>query len=170
MINEIIKYLVRFLLLILIQGLIVKNIELGIYINPFLYVLLIIALPFNIPKWLLLTVAFFTGLTVDVFYDTIGIHASACVFMAYCRPYVYNLFSPRGGYESSKKPSVRDLGISWFLSTTAILIVLHHLVLFYLEVFKLSEFFQTFLRIILSSAFSILFVLLGQYTIYRNKE
>lgn len=170
MINEIGKYAVRFVLLILVQGLIVKNIDLGIYINPFLYVLFIIALPFNIPKWLLLIISFFTGLTVDMFYDTIGIHAAASVFMGYCRPYIYNLFSPRGGYESSKEPSVRDFGTSWFLSISSILIVLHHFVLFYLEIFKLSEFFHTFLRVVLSSMVSAFFVLLGQYTIYRNKD
>ena len=105
-----------------------------------------------------------------MFYDTIGIHVAACVFMAYSRHFIYNLFSPRGGYESNRQPSVRDLGISWFLSISGILVILHHFVLFYLEVFKLSEFFYTFFRVVLSSIVSVFFVLLGQYTIYRNKD
>ena len=170
MINDVVKYFFRFVLLMLIQGLIIKNIDLGIFVNPFIYVLFILILPFNMAKWLLLIIAFFSGLIADMFYDTIGIHAAACTFMGYCKPYVFNLFSPRGGYESSKEPSVRDYGISWFLSVSTVLIVLHHFVLFYLEVFKISEFFYTFFRVVLSSVVSIFFVLLGQYTIYRNKE
>lgn len=170
MINDIGKYFIRFVLLMLVQGLIVKNINLGIFINPFIYVLFIIILPFNMAKWLLLIIAFATGLVADMFYDTTGIHAAACTFTGYCKPYVFNLFSPRGGYESTKEPSVKDYGILWFLSVSTLLIVLHHVVLFYLEVFNFSEFFYTLLRVILSSVASVFFVLMGQYTIYRAKE
>jgi rod shape-determining protein MreD len=170
MISQTVRNILRFISLILLQGLIVKNIDLGRFINPFIYVMFIITLPFNTPRWLLLVSSFFLGLAVDMFYDTIGVNAAASVFMAFCRPYVYNLFSPRNGYDSNDEPSIQHLGISWFLSCSGILIVLHHFVLFYLEIFKFSEFFSTLFRVILSSLFSLFLVVLSQFLLYRNKE
>lgn len=153
-----------------VQVLIINNIELGRFINPFIYVLFIIGLPFETPKWLLLVSAFIMGITVDMFDDTAGMHAAACVFIAYIRPTVLKLFSPRDGYEFGTQPSIQYLGVPWFLSYSTILIVLHHLVLFYIEVFRFSEFFSTFLRVIISSAFTVLLVVISQYLFHRKKE
>ncbi len=110
------------------------------------------------------------GITVDMFDDTAGMHAAACVFIAYIRPTVLKLFSPRDGYEFGTQPSIQYLGVPWFLSYSTILIVLHHLVLFYIEVFRFSEFFSTFLRVIISSAFTVLLVVISQYLFHRKKE
>ncbi|MBL7882459.1 MAG: rod shape-determining protein MreD [Bacteroidia bacterium] len=170
MINEIIRNIIRFILLVLVQVLIIKNIELGRFINPFLYVLFIIVLPFETPKWLLLTSAFLLGISIDMFYDTAGMHAAATVFMAYIRPGVLKLFSPRDGYEFGTQPTIQYLGIPWFLSYAGILISLHHLVLFYIEVFRFSEFFSTFFRVIVSSIFTILLVVVTQYLFNRKAE
>lgn len=170
MLNEILRNIFRFIALVLVQVLVIKNIELGRFINPFLYVLFIVVLPFETPKWLLLLAAFFLGLTIDVFYDTAGMHAAACVFMAYIRPATLKLFSPRDGYESGTQPTIQYLGVPWFLSYAGILIVAHHLVLFYLEIFRFSEFFSTLLRVIVSSVCTLLLVVVSQYLFNRKKE
>lgn len=169
MLNEIIRNIVRFAILVGIQVLVIKNIELGRFINPFIYVLFIIGLPFETPKWLLLFSAFAMGITVDLFYDTAGMHAAACVFIAYLRPGLLKLFSPRDGYEFGTQPTIQYLGIPWFLSYSGILILLHHLVLFYIEVFRFSEFFSTFFRVIVSSVFTVLLVVISQYLFHRKK-
>ncbi len=169
MLNEIIRNIVRFAILVGIQVLVIKNIELGRFINPFIYVLFIIGLPFETPKWLLLFSAFAMGITIDLFYDTAGMHAAACVFIAYLRPGLLKLFSPRDGYEFGTQPTIQYLGIPWFLSYSGILILLHHLVLFYIEVFRFSEFFSTFFRVIVSSVFTILLVVISQYLFNRKK-
>ena len=170
MLNEIIRNIIRFVILVGVQVLLIKNIELGRFINPFIYVLFIIVLPFETPKWLLLLSGFIIGITIDMFYDTAGMHAAACVFIAYIRPGVLKLFSPRDGYEFGTQPTIQYLGVPWFLSYSAILIVLHHIVLFYTEVFRFSEFFSTFLRVIISSIFTILLVVISQYLFNRKKE
>lgn len=170
MLNEILKNIYRYAILVGVQVLIINNIELGRFINPFIYVLFIIGLPFETPKWLLLLSAFIIGITVDMFNDTAGMHAAACVFMAYLRPTVLKLFSPRDGYEFGAQPTIQYLGVPWFLSYSAILILLHHLALFYIEVFRFSEFFSTFFRVIISSAFTILLVVVSQYLFHRKKE
>ena len=167
--NEVIRNIIRFAILVGVQVLIIKNIELGQFINPFIYILFIIVLPFETPKWLLLLSAFAMGITIDMFYDTAGMHAAACVFIGYLRPGLLKLFSPRDGYEFGTQPTIQYLGIPWFLSYSAILIVLHHLVLFYIEVFRFSEFFSTLLRVIISSMFTILLVVISQY-LFHNKK
>jgi cell shape-determining protein MreD len=167
--NEIIRNIVRFAILVGIQVLVIKNIELGRFINPFIYVLFIIGLPFETPKWLLLFSGFAMGITIDLFYDTAGMHAAACVFIAYLRPGLLKLFSPRDGYEFGTQPTIQYLGIPWFLSYSGILILLHHLILFYIEVFRFSEFFSTFFRVIVSSLFTVLLVVISQYLFHRKK-
>ena len=170
MLNEIIRNIIRFILLVGVQVLIINNIELGRFINPFLYVLFIIILPFETPKWLVLLSAFIIGITIDMFTDTGGMHASACVFMGYIRPGILKLFSPRDGYEFGTQPTVQYLGIPWFLSYAGILILAHHLILFYVEIFRFSEFFSTFFRVIISSLFTLLLVIVTQYLFYRKKN
>lgn len=170
MLNEIIKNIIRFILLALVQVLIIKNIELGRFINPFLYTLFIIVLPFETPKWLLLMSAFVLGITIDMFYDTSGMHAAATVCMAYIRPGILKLFSPRDGYEFGTQPTIQYLGVPWFVSYAGILVVTHHLVLFYIEIFRFSEFFSTFFRVIVSSLFTMLLIIVTQYLFNRKKQ
>jgi hypothetical protein len=168
--NEIIRNIIRFILLVGVQVLIINNIELGRFINPFLYVLFIIILPFETPKWLVLVCGFLIGITIDMFADTGGMHAAACVFMGYIRPGILKLFSPRDGYEFGTQPTVQYLGIPWFLSYAGILVLAHHLILFYVEIFRFSEFFSTFFRVIISSLFTLLLVIVTQYLFYRKKN
>lgn len=170
MLNEIFRNILRFILLVAVQVLIIKNIELGRFINPFIYVLFIVVLPFETPKWLILVAGFVTGITIDMFYDTAGMHAAACVLMAYVRPGVLKLFSPRDGYEFGTQPTVQYLGVPWFLSYSGILIFLHHFALFYLEIFRFSEFFSTFLRVLISTIFTVLIVVITQYLFNRKKQ
>lgn len=170
MLNEIIRNIFRFIILVGVQVLIIKNIELGRFINPFLYVLFIIVLPFETPKWVLLVSGFILGITVDMFYDTAGMHAAACVFMAYVRPGILKLFSPRDGYEFGTQPTIQYLGVPWFLSYSTILVFLHHTVLFYLEIFRFTEFFSTLLRVIISTIFTVLLVAISQYLFNRKKQ
>lgn len=170
MLNTIVKNIIRFALLVLIQALIIKNLELGRFINPFIYVLFIIMLPFETPKWLLLVSAFLLGISVDMFYNTAGMHAAATVWMAYVRPGLLNVLAPREGYENSTQPAIQYFGVPWFLSYAGGLILLHHSVLFYIEIFRFSEFFSTLGRVIVSSAFSLLLIVISQYLFHRNKN
>lgn len=170
MVNEILRNIGRFIILVLVQVLIVKNIELGRFINPFVYVLFLVILPFETPKWSLLFIGFILGITIDMFYDTPGFHASACVVMAYIRPGILKLFSPRDGYESGTQPTVQYLGVPWFLSYAGILVLAHHFVLFFIEAFHFSEFFSTFFRAITSALSTIILIVTIQYLFNRKKE
>ncbi len=170
MFNQIFNNSKRFVFLILFQVLILNNIQLGGYLNPYLYVLFILMLPFETPKGLLLLLAFLLGISVDMFSNTLGMHAMACVLLAFFRPHIVTYISPRGGYDFGAEPTVKDMGFNWYLSYTGILILAHHILLFNLEVFRLTEFFSTLYRTLLSSLFTLVLVLITHYIISGKKS
>ncbi|MBK7887263.1 MAG: rod shape-determining protein MreD [Bacteroidetes bacterium] len=170
MILLILRHILRFIVLITVQVIVLNNIQLGTFINPFLYVLFLLSLPVQLPKGLLLLVAFLTGLTIDMFQNTPGMHASACVLLAYVRPVWLRIIAPRDGYETDAEPSIRKFGFPWYLAYAALLIFIHHLLLFFVEVFRFSEFFDTLLRILLSSALTLLLVVISHYLTMKPKS
>ena len=93
MIKIIQKYVLLFIILIVAQLLIFNNIEFSGYVNPYVYILFIILLPFETPKVLLLVLAFLMGLIIDLFLGTPGVHTSATVLMAFFRPFILGTFS-----------------------------------------------------------------------------
>lgn len=168
MIGEVLRNLFRFVLFTLIQVAIVKHLDLGRFINPFLYVICILMLPIHMNKgWVMLT-AFATGLIVDMFYNTMGMNAAACVLMAYCRPWVLRLYAPKGEYETSSKPTLSSMGLTWILTYSATLVFVHHLLLFYLEALTLSTFFTTLFKVILSSIATVALILLSQVFMQKS--
>jgi rod shape-determining protein MreD len=152
----------------LLQVFILNNVQMGGFINPYIYILFILLLPINTPKWLLLLSGFVLGISIDIFSHTPGMNSSATVFMAFIRPYVLEIIAPREGYEKDSSPRLKIYGFTWFLRYTFILVLAHHFVLFYVEVFRFSDFFLTFSRVILSTIFSTLLIVTSQYLIYRE--
>ena len=166
MINTVLRFGGIFVLLVLLQVLLFNNIQFSGYINPYIYLLFILLLPLEIPAWLLLVISFFTGAIIDVFSGTPGMHSFATVLAGFIRPAVLRMVTVREGYEPGSSLSMHVYGFRWFLIYTSITVVVHHTALFYIEVFRFDDFFRTLLRVILSSFFSILFILLIEF--YRR--
>jgi hypothetical protein len=169
MITDIFVLLLRFVVLVGLQVTILNNIQLSGYINPYLYILFILLLPVKFPKVPAMVIAFMLGLTIDMFTNTIGIHAAACVFMAYTRPFVLKVFSPRDGYETDASPNIKDLGLQWWLAYSSMMVLIHHFVLFYIEAFRFSEFFNTLVRVLLSSVITLFLILITQFLFGKSK-
>lgn len=170
MTNSIGVNIIRFVVLVLMQVLIVQNIHLGSYIILLPYVLIILLFPFDTPKLVLLIGSFFVGLTVDAFYDTVGLHAAACTLMAFSRYYLLKFIAPRDGYEQGLEPNIDDMGPAWFITYAGSLIFIHHFFFFFLEVFRWNEFFRTFFRILLSSIGTFAFIYVIQYLFYKTSR
>jgi len=168
--TDIIKNIFKFLLLILVQVLIIQNINLSSYIILLPYVLIIILLPFEFSRLSVLFISFFVGVCIDYFYDSSGLHASACTIMGFSRYYILKFISPRDGYDLGVKPIVNDMGLAWFLSYAGLLILVHHFFFFYLEVFRFNEFFRTFFRVFLSSIGTFVLIYLIQFLFYTNRK
>lgn len=164
------KNIGRFFFLVFFQVLILNNIQLGGYINPYFYVYFILLLPFETPRWLLLISSFLLGLTIDLFVNTPGVNAAACVLMAFARPFIITSISTGTEFQIGHSPNLRNQGVKWFGYYTVILVLIHHFGLFYLEIFRFSEFFSTFFRVLLSSIFTLLLVWISEYLFYPKGQ
>jgi len=161
--------ILRFILLVFAQVYIFNKIQVNGYINPQVYVLFILMLPFEISGFWLLFLGFVTGLTIDFFQHTPGMHAAATVTLAFLRPGVIRLVGRKEDLEPLDYPNVRDSGSLWFLAYTMILVFFHHLFLFYLEVFRFNEFFYTMLKVLINTVLSTIIIMLIQYLFFSRK-
>lgn len=155
------KYPFIFILLVILQVLVFNNVYLGGYLNPQVYVFFILFMPVFITGYVLLLVAFALGLVVDVFSDSLAIHAFASVLMAFCRPAVIRLFAGKLEQETTESPSFRSFGAFSLLMYSFVLILIHHLSLFLMEIFRFDEFIQTFKRALLSTGLTLVFIMLA---------
>jgi rod shape-determining protein MreD len=170
MIIKIIQNVFRFLFLVLLQVLVLNHIQWSGYINPYAYILFILLLPVETPKWLLLVCAFTLGITIDMFGNTSGMHAAATVLVAFARPRILKLIAPRDGYEAEIKLSPYSMGFKWFVTYISISVLIHHLAYFYIEAFRFSEFFFTFFKAIFNSLITILLIILGEYIFSKRSK
>lgn len=168
MIGKVSRLAVLFVILMLLQVLLFNNIQFSGYVNPYVYLMFILVLPFGLPAWALLLISFFTGFIVDAFSITPGMHTFASVLAGYVRPYILRVTAPRDGYDSDAQPSIAVYGARWFLYYTSVMVLIHHIALFYIEVFRFDDFFRTLLRVIISSFFSIIFIFLFEF--YRKRK
>lgn len=153
-----------------VQVIILNNIQLHGYINPYLYVLFILLLPVKFSRVGTLLLALGMGLTIDMFTDTAGMHAMATVFMGYCRPLILKTFAPRDGYEADAIPDIKEMGLQWFLLYCFLLVLIHHFALFYIEIFRFAEFFITLLRVALSTIVTVFLIIIIQYFFGRKNK
>jgi rod shape-determining protein MreD len=163
-----VQIIIQFVVLLLLQLLLFNNIRFSGYINPYVYVLFFLLLPFDFSKALMLLLALIMGLTLDLFMGTPGVHSLATVLIAFARQGVLNMIAPHDGYNLNILPRVSQMGLLWFIKYTAIIVLIHHLVLFYAEVFSFSHFFFTLLKVLLSSFFTFVFIVLSQFFVFRN--
>lgn len=168
MTNLIFRNIIRFIILILFQVLVFNNIHVFSYITPFVYILFVLLLPFETPKWLLLLSGFALGIVMDVFSNTGGIHTAATVLIAYIRPWTQNVISANQEYEPGIQPGIKNLGFKWFFLYSLVLTSVHHLSLFYLEVFRFSDFFFTLKHAVCNVVYTMIFIIIIQYLLYRK--
>lgn len=168
MIKDFGKYAVMFVGLVLLQVLILNNIQFSGFVNPYVYILFIMLLPFTVPGYAVLGLSFLLGFSIDIFSNTPGVHSSATVLLGFLRPGIADLISSREIIEKGNTPNMKQLGFASFLKYTVIAVFVHHLFLFYAEAFSFEGFFHTLLRIILSSVFSIVIILASQFIIFKN--
>ena len=162
--------IVRFIGLILIQVLIMNKINFYGFLNPYIYILFILLLPFETPGWLLLLLSFGTGLSVDIFSGTLGLHAASTVFLGFMRPVIIKFVGEKPEYDVTTQPKLEQMGLKWFIAYALLMIFAHHLFLNILDVFSFGEFWQTLLRVIISSLATFVFILLFEYIFAPKKD
>lgn len=160
--------IVRWFILLLFQILLLRNLSFYNMATPFVYILFLLLLPFGIPNLLLYLLAFITGLTLDAFYDTLGVHTAACVMLAFVRISFIAVTVNRDGFDEPE-PTLGNMGFKWFLFYAVLCTFSHHIVLFFLETFRLTEFSYTLLRSLMSGIFTLFAVVLIEFIFYNRK-
>ena len=168
--NRLILNFLRFIGLLLLQVLVVDNVRLGYYIHPYVYVLYVFMLPFNIPNGQLLFAGFSMGMAVDLFDGTPGLNAAATVLMAFVRPFVINAMTRRKDINENDEPSLTNMGVSRFLVYALILLLVHNIVLFILEAFSFRLIGVVFLQTLLSACSSLMLIFIILLLFKKTKK
>lgn len=158
---------IRFILLVLVQVLVLNNINFLGYINPYLYLLFILTFPFTGNKSLLIILSFLLGLTIDLFGDSGGVHAAACVVIAYLRPVILK-FSFGVSYEYNAI-KLNNIDFAQRLIYVSAMVFIHHLVLFSMEIFNINHIMLLLKSSLFSGIFSIILIM-SSISIFSKKS
>jgi len=160
-----------FFIYLILQVMLMKNIVLFNTAFCFIYIAFILLLPIETNALLLMVLAFFLGFMVDIFYDSLGLHASTLVLVAFLRNYWLSRITPQGGYDSGEGPTLAANGFQWFLIYTLPIIFIHHFALFFIEAGGFGLLGYTLIKVFFSTIFTFLAILLIQYLLpgqYRS--
>ena len=158
------RNIIRIIFILSIQVLLLKRVNLTLgdfnYVHLTIYGLIIALLPYGLNRGLLIFGAFLLGLFVDLFYDSIGVHAGASTLVAFLRYYILQFLSPRDGYKRESLTPYR-YGIPWFLSFVAILTFIHLAAIYSLEAFSFVYIKEINLRTVFSFISSLFIITVG---------
>jgi hypothetical protein len=170
--STLLKNIIRFILFLGIQVYILNQIPpLHQFIVPYLYFLFIIWLPFNLGRFPLLLIAFIFGLSLDYFTGTMGLHAAACVLLAYIKPFLLNLLIPQETTEQSYvEPSISSMGWAPYSLYVALLTFIHHFYLVLLEWLQFGNFVYFLGKVSATTGISLLLIFVTEMLFSRNAK
>ncbi len=167
MLRNLIIHLALLLVFIFLQAFMFDNMKLSsLQIYPFVYVAIILMLPFETPKWLLLLTGFFSGLLLDIFNDTLGVNTAAATLLAYVRPFTLSVLSPYDGYENGTLPRVGYYGTPWYLKYISMNVFVFAAAFYLLVSFSFNYFASDLLKIFFGSIYTIVIILLIQFAFF----
>jgi len=159
MIKSLVKVLIYFVLFVSVQVIVLNNINLFRIATPFLYLYIILKIPVNVNRTSIIAISFLLGIVIDVFSNTLGIHAAACSLAGMIRnPLMYSFSGKEFAEDAS--PSYRTLGTVAFMKYVIVLVVAHHILLFLIESIALFDPVFLIFRIFANVFLTVLFVLI----------
>lgn len=170
--SDLVKNIIRFALFIFIQVYVLFQIPpLHRFIVPYIYFLYILWLPFRISRGTLTLVGFLFGLSLDFFTGSLGLHAAACVLIAYLRPFLVNILIPQEGAEQNyKSPSITSMGLAPYATYILILTLLHNTYLVFLEWLQFGSFWYFLGKVLATTGISLLLILITELLFYRKEK
>jgi hypothetical protein len=159
-VSDYFKHFFRFAVFILVQVYVLNKIpHLHRFIVPYLYYLPLLWLPFSVSRLWLLIIGFVSGLTLDYFMMTPGLHAAACVLIAYIRPVVINVLTPKDSTEISyREPSPVSMQWTPYAMYVFVLTLMHHGYMVFLEWLDVGHFLDFLVKIIATTGISLLLI------------
>lgn len=158
----------RFILLLAAQVAIFNKMDFFGYVNPYPYILFILLFPVNGNKYGLLLASFLLGIIMDMFSNSGGVHATAALFLAYMRPTFFK-FSFGISYEY-QTVRINDKLTPERFSFILVSVIFHHFILFVLEAFRISFFWDILLTTFFSTIFTIILCITIIYLFKPSKR
>ena len=155
--RSLIQYFLLALLLLLVQVLVLNNIHLGNIATPFLYIWLILKLPNDMGRPMVITIAFLMGLAVDLFANTPGMHALASSFLGFMKEPLMVLYVPREDIKTGVA-SVKLMGMGGYLRFLGTAVLLFCASVYIIEAFTFFNLGLLALKIITSSVLTFLLI------------
>jgi len=159
-----------FFVYLVVQVFLLKNLVIFDVAFCFLYVLYILLLPLEIKTIPLMIMAFLLGFSIDIFYDSLGMHTASLLAMAFIRNTWIGMIVPTGGYDENVQLSVLNMGIGWFLTYSLPLIFLHHLIFFYIDSLGTGLYLTMVNRIWSSLLFAMILGIMVQMLFYKRRR
>jgi hypothetical protein len=159
-VSDFLKNTIRIFLFILLQVYVLNKIpHLHRFITPYLYFLPLLWLSFSISRQWLLIIGFITGLVLDYFMMTIGVHAAACVLIMFVRPFLINILAPKDttGF-NYKEPSPKAMQWTPYAVYVFILTFLHHLYMVFLQWLSFGTFLDFLIKVVTTTGISMLLI------------
>jgi hypothetical protein len=164
------KYSLGFFIFFLIQVFILKDLVLFGYAFCFLYVFFMLGLPHEVPTIPLLLIGFFLGLLIDLFYDSLGMHAGSTVLLAFFRNPWIKAIMPTGGYDDNVPPTILNMGLGWHLLYCLPLVLIHHSAFFYIDSLGTQQYLPFVTRVLSSMVFTVLLGTIIQAIFYKKER
>lgn len=170
--SDLVRNSIRFALFILVQYYVLFQIRpLHQFVVPYIYYLYVLWLPFSMGRMSLMLVSFLFGLTLDYFTQTPGLHAAACVMIAYLRSFVVNILIPQEGAEQNyKSPSPVSMGWAPYAVYVLVLTLLHHIYLVLLEWLQFGSFLFFLGKVLATTGISLMLVLITELLFFRKEK
>jgi len=166
--NKSITNSIRFVFFVLLQLYLLDNFLFLDYINPYVYIIFILLLPISMSSIQVMLLSFFLGLSIDMFHNSGGVHAAACLVLGYFRPFALrNAFGINFDFQTLK---FYDEGFKPLLVYVSIMVGIHHLVMFSMEAFSLSYITRILTNTLYSGIFSTVLIILVIYLIKPSKK
>jgi hypothetical protein len=136
----------------------------------FFYLGFLLFLPISTPIVLQLLLGFVLGYTMDVFFDSGGVHAAAAVLVAYLRPWVLRLLTPRDGYDAQDSVNIHQMGGQWVIVYLLLLVAIHHAAFFLLELGSFQVIGLTLVKILVSTLYTSVVFLIIQLVFFPTRQ
>ncbi|MFV0521071.1 MAG: hypothetical protein ACK5MI_01395 [Mangrovibacterium sp.] len=169
MMNNLPKILFLPLLIMIVQVLLLSHVHMVGMTVPFIYIFIIMMMPYQTSPYLLMLLGFCLGLVVDLFMNTIGLNAAATTFLAVCRPFIIRVISKKDYAEINSYPNAHTNGLPWFAGYSLLCCLFHEAFLYTVEAFSFANYVQTIIRIISGTLFSAILIIIVEYLTQKRK-
>ena len=158
----------RLLFFIVLQIIILNNIFLFQIATPYLYILPLLLLPLTINRQVSLIIGFLIGLVIDFFEGTGGVFAASTLIIAYLRPLYLSIAFGLAYEQMTIK--FHEQSFTQKLVYASLMVITHHLFLYFIEAFSLNNIVMILEKTALSSILNIILIMIIFTFLSKNKK